>query len=121
MAEAVPEQQTGRTGAQPPWLARLGTSAIATARAVTVGLGFLGESLMAFGALVRRRARFVSRIFSWSCRTVVRARSASVSLISFLIGLILAFVGAVQLQQFGASIFVANLVAIAMTARSAAS
>ena len=37
------------------------------------------------------------------------------SLISFLIGLILAFVGAVQLQQFGASIFVANLVAIAMT------
>ena len=39
----------------------------------------------------------------------------SVTLISFLIGLILAFVGAVQLQQFGASIFVANLVAIAMT------
>jgi ABC transport permease subunit len=38
-----------------------------------------------------------------------------VSLISFLIGLILGFVGAVQLQQFGASIFVANLVAIAMT------
>jgi ABC transport permease subunit len=38
-----------------------------------------------------------------------------VSLISFLIGLILAFVGAVQLHQFGASIFVANLVAIAMT------
>src|SRR6266404_7724592 len=58
MAEAVPEQQTGRTGAQPPWLARLGTNAIATARAVRVGLGFLGESLIAFGALVRRRARF---------------------------------------------------------------
>jgi len=38
-----------------------------------------------------------------------------VSLISFLIGLILGFVGAVQLQQFGASLFVANLVAVAMT------
>ena len=35
-------------------------------------------------------------------------------MISFLIGLILAFVGAIQLQQFGAAIFVANLVGIAM-------
>ena len=37
-----------------------------------------------------------------------------VALISFLIGLILAFVGAIQLQQFGAAIFVANLVGVAM-------
>ena len=37
-----------------------------------------------------------------------------VSLVSFLLGAILAFVGAVQLQQFGATIFVANLVGIAM-------
>jgi phospholipid/cholesterol/gamma-HCH transport system permease protein len=36
-----------------------------------------------------------------------------VALISVL-GLILAFVGAIQLQQFGAAIFVANLVGIAM-------
>ena len=57
MAEAVPERQTGRTGAQPPWLARLGTSAIATARAATVGLAFLGESMIAFAAfLVGARA-----------------------------------------------------------------
>ena len=33
-----------------------------------------------------------------------------VTLISFLIGLILAFMGAVQLRQFGAQIFVADLV-----------
>ena len=45
-----------------------------------------------------------------------RARALGiVSLISFLIGLILGFVGAVQLAQFGASILVANLVAVAMT------
>jgi phospholipid/cholesterol/gamma-HCH transport system permease protein len=37
-----------------------------------------------------------------------------VSLISFLIGLILAFVGNVQLTHFGANIFVADLVGIAM-------
>jgi phospholipid/cholesterol/gamma-HCH transport system permease protein len=37
-----------------------------------------------------------------------------VSLISFLVGLILAFVGIVQLKLFGAQIFVADLVGIAM-------
>jgi phospholipid/cholesterol/gamma-HCH transport system permease protein len=38
-----------------------------------------------------------------------------VGLISFLLGLIIAFMSAVQLQQFGANIFVASLVALAMT------
>ena len=37
-----------------------------------------------------------------------------VTLISFLVGLILAFVGAVQLKQFGAQIYVANLVGLGM-------
>src|SRR5256712_8289266 len=115
MAEAVPERQTGRTGAPPPWLARLGTNAIATARAVTLGLGFLGESLLAFGALARRRARFRISDLLLVVQDCGPRAVGIVSLISFLIGLILAFVGAVQLQQFGASIFVANLVAIAMT------
>ncbi len=38
-----------------------------------------------------------------------------VSLISFMVGLILAFVGAIQLQTFGAQIYVASLVTIGMT------
>jgi phospholipid/cholesterol/gamma-HCH transport system permease protein len=38
-----------------------------------------------------------------------------ITLISILVGLIFAFVGAVQLEQFGAAVYVADLVAIAMT------
>src|SRR4029453_2130959 len=38
-----------------------------------------------------------------------------VTLVSFLLGVILAFVSAIQLKQFGAQIYVANLVGIAMT------
>ena len=115
MAQAVPERHTGRTDARPPWLARIGSRAIATATALTVELAFVGESLLALGALVRGRARFrVSDLLLVVQECGPRAL-AIVSLISFLIGLILAFVGAVQLQQFGASIFVANLVAVAMT------
>ena len=115
LAEAVPERQTGRTGERPPWLARFGASTIATATALATGLTFLGESLLALAALLRGRARFrVSDLFLVIQDCGPRALGI-VTLISFLIGLILAFVGAVQLQQFGASIFVANLVAIAMT------
>src|SRR5499426_3282493 len=115
MAEAVPERQTGRTGTRPPWLARIGADAIAAAAAFTVGLAFFGESALALTALARGRARFrVSDLLLVVQECGPRALGI-VSLISFLIGLILAFVGAVQLQQFGASIFVANLVAIAMT------
>jgi len=115
LAEAVPERQTGRGGAPPPWLARIGTWAMATATAFTIGLTLVGESLLALGALLRGRARFrASDLFLIVQECGPRALGI-VGLISFLIGLILAFVGAVQLQQFGASIFVANLVAVAMT------
>jgi phospholipid/cholesterol/gamma-HCH transport system permease protein len=115
MAEAVPQRQTGRSDTRPPWLARIGTGAIATAAALQVGLAFVGESVFALGALVRGRARFrISDLLVIMQECGPRALGI-VSLISFLIGLILAFVGAVQLQQFGASIYVANLVAVAMT------
>src|SRR5262249_32350492 len=113
-AEAVPERQTGRSDARPPWLTRIGAGTIAAATALGAGLAFLGEGLLAFGAFLRGRAHFrVSDllVIIQDCGPPVLG---IVTLISFLIGLILAFVGAVQLQQFGASIFVANLVAIAM-------
>lgn len=115
MAEAVPERHTRAGGAPLPWLARLGTSTVAMATAFTAGLAFLGESLRALGALARRRARFRLSDLLLVMQDCGPRALGIVSLISFLIGLILAFVGAVQLQQFGASIFVANLVAIAMT------
>jgi phospholipid/cholesterol/gamma-HCH transport system permease protein len=115
LAEAVPEKQTSRDTARVGWLARVGLATQDTAAAVTQGIRFLGESVVAFGAFVRGRAHFRrSELFLIMQECGPRALGI-VTLISFLIGLILAFVGAVQLQQFGASIFVANLVAIAMT------
>jgi len=115
MAEAVPERHTGRSDTRPSWLARIGIGAITTAAGLKVGLGFVGESVLALGVLVRGGARFrVSDLLLIMQECGPRALGI-VSLISFLIGLILAFVGAVQLQQFGASIYVANLVAVAMT------
>jgi phospholipid/cholesterol/gamma-HCH transport system permease protein len=78
-------------------------------------LAFFGEGVLALGALLRGRARFRMTDLLVVIQDCGPRALGIVSLISFLIGLILGFVGAVQLQQFGASIFVANLVAVAMT------
>jgi len=42
-----------------------------------------------------------------------------VLLISFLVGFVMAFQGAVQLKQFGANIYVADLVGLSIAASSA--
>src|SRR5262245_51876639 len=115
LAEAVPERQTGRGSGKPSWLARIGTWATGLGAASATGLAFLGEGMLALGALFRGRARFRMSDLLLVIQDCGPRALGLVSLISFLIGLILAFVGAVQLEQFGASIYVANLVAIAMT------
>jgi phospholipid/cholesterol/gamma-HCH transport system permease protein len=75
---------------------------------------FLGETSLAFIRLLRGKARF-RRV---DVMEIIQECGANalpiVTLISVLIGLILAFVGAVQLRQFGAQIYVADLVGIAM-------
>jgi phospholipid/cholesterol/gamma-HCH transport system permease protein len=115
LAEAVPERHTGRALAKPSWLARIGGGATAVWVGTEEGLAFLGEGVLVLWALLRGRARFRMIDLLTVTQECGPRALAIVSLISFLIGLILGFVGAVQLQQFGASIFVANLVAIAMT------
>ena len=76
-------------------------------------LTFLGENVVAFGKLLRGRAQF-----RWSDAFLVMEQCGPqalgiVAMINFLVGLILAFVGAIQLQRFGASLYVADLVGIA--------
>ncbi|MCF8038198.1 MAG: ABC transporter permease [Desulfohalobiaceae bacterium] len=75
---------------------------------------FLGETLLAFLALFRGRIRFRGQEFFRLLRECGDQALPIVSLISLLVGLILAFVGAVQLKTFGAQIYVADLVGIAM-------
>jgi phospholipid/cholesterol/gamma-HCH transport system permease protein len=78
-------------------------------------IDFIGQTTVAFGKMLRLRARFqLSELFVNIEECGARALPI-VTLISFLLGLILAFMGAVQLQRFGASIYVADLVALAMT------
>jgi phospholipid/cholesterol/gamma-HCH transport system permease protein len=114
LATAVAAQETGRRVRHVPWLERVGAAVLAEEAGVAAMLGFTGQACLAFWALLRRRARFQSSDL-WLTIEECGARALPiVTLICFLVGLILAFIGSVQLRRFGAQIYVADLVGIAM-------
>ncbi len=115
LATAVSERKGARREAvRESFLVRLGERVLANLAAAQDLLTFLGQATIAFGRLLRGRARFRRTDFWLIVQECGAQALPIVSLISFLVGLILAFVGAVQLEQFGAQIYVANLVGIAM-------
>jgi phospholipid/cholesterol/gamma-HCH transport system permease protein len=115
LAAAVPEREGARRGAaRLSWLASIGTEVLAAWQGARDMLGFIGETVLACLRLVVGKARFRrGDLMLFVQESGVQALGI-VTLISFLIGLILAFMGAVQLQQFGAQIFVADLVGLGM-------
>ncbi len=75
-------------------------------------LTFLGEITLSFGRFIRGKANY-QRSDLWVTIQETGAEAFPiVSLIAFLVGVILAFVGVVQLNKFGAGIYVADLVAV---------
>jgi len=92
--------------------ARVGRVALGVSGTLADAVGFLGETTLAAGSLLRGRAGFRRVDLVYAFETSGVGALGIVALINFLIGAVLAFVGAVQLQQFGAAIFVADLVAI---------
>jgi phospholipid/cholesterol/gamma-HCH transport system permease protein len=115
LAQAVPERAGARaTEKHEPLLARIGSSAIACAEVAAEYLSFIGQAGLAFNKLLRGKARYRREDFLIVLQDCGANALGIVALISFLVGAILAFMGAVQLQQFGASIYVADLVAIGM-------
>ena len=115
LAVAVPERKDARKdGDRIPFLQRVGDSAIVFFQSSREMLDFIGECTLAMGRLLRGKARFRRSDLILTIQECGAQAVPIVSLISLLVGLILAFVGAVQLSIFGAQIYVASLVGIAM-------
>jgi len=115
LASAVPERAGARKETtQEPFLSRVGVATIEVGRSLPELLAFIGEAFVASLKLFTGKARF-QRHDLWIIIQQTGAQALPiVSLISLLVGLILAFVGAVQLRVFGAQIYVADLVGIGM-------
>jgi phospholipid/cholesterol/gamma-HCH transport system permease protein len=115
LAEAVPETRGVHAATPPPGLlTRIGRASLAYSQSAKEALAFVGEFSIAFANLLRGRARYQVSDLTLTIQQCGANALGIVSLISFLVGVILAFMGAVQLQKVGAQIFVANLVAIGM-------
>jgi len=115
LALAVPEEiEAGDKSRPPSELKKLGKVSISVWESVLSVAEFVGMSLLSLGRFLTGRAKFRSSEFWLIVQECGVNALPIVTLISFLIGLILAFVGNVQLASFGASLYVADLVGIAM-------
>ncbi len=113
LATAVPERQgVRRKATRSSFLGRVGESAIAFWRSNLEMLAFIGEASGAFMKLAVGKAQFRTSDLLVTIQECGAQALPIVSLISILVGLILAFIGAIQLRIFGAQIYVASLVGI---------
>ena len=91
-------------------LGEIGDAVAATGNTLYGLLGFLGATTLAFLAVIRHPQRFRFNAVVQQFEVVGVSALAIIGLMSFLIGVVIAQQGAVQLRQFGAEVFTINLV-----------
>ncbi|MGZ4960659.1 MAG: MlaE family ABC transporter permease [Methylomonas sp.] len=116
LAYAVPEridaQRSQQEASWDQYIVTATTNAIQHAKEILV---FVGDMMISSLLALRGQAHF-RRVDLWLyVQECGPSALPIVTLISLLVGLILAFVGAVQLSLFGAQIYIANLVSLGMT------
>jgi phospholipid/cholesterol/gamma-HCH transport system permease protein len=114
---ASPQNQrkgVAREEARPSFLVRVADATLNMIEGTREMLAFLGEATVAFLRMLRGNARFRRSDLIMTIQESGAQALPIVSLISVLVGIILAFVAAIQLKLFGAQIYVANVVGIGM-------
>jgi phospholipid/cholesterol/gamma-HCH transport system permease protein len=114
LSRSVPETETERASGDIPFPSVVGTKGLAAWDGLVEAVAFLGEVTSSFLRLFLFRLRMRWRDF-W---VVVQSNSSGalpiVTLIAFLVGMIISFLGAVVLRRFGAGYFVSYLVGYGM-------
>lgn len=114
LSQTFPGGTESHADERPSMLARIGMAAVDVWNGNRQMLAFVGQVTVALGRWLTGRARYRRSDLALFIQKAGAEALPIITLISFLVGLILAFVGAVQLRQFGASIYVADMVGIGM-------
>ena len=114
LAVAVPAADTKRKTAPIPFVNKVGEHTINMLANAKDYVSFFGDITIALMNLIRGCARMRRCDFMLITQRTGPEALGIVGLISFLVGLILAFVGSIQLAKYGSEIFIADLVGIAM-------
>lgn len=117
---AVPEAEEILVRLRPRWPENVGKRTLQIYAGTVRYFDFIGRFCMDVVTFVAGRSQLRKRDFLILLYTTGPQALGIVSLLSFLMGLIVAFVGVIQLQKFGADIYVADLVGVAMTRELAA-
>jgi len=114
LVRAVPERDLDLAEAKAPWLARLGSAGLSAWQALLASISFTGAVVDSLIRLLLRRVRLRWRDF-W---VVVQSNGSGalpiVALIALLVGVIIAFLGVVVLERFGAGYYASYLVGFGM-------
>ena len=92
----------------------IGRAALTVWRDMVTQIAFVGETSAALWFAIRNPRRVRWKDVWYTCEQVGANALPIVALISFLIGMIIAFQSAVPMRQYGAELFVADLVALAI-------
>jgi len=92
----------------------IGEKVLKVGESWATGLDFLGDITVSLGRLITGKLYFRWDDFMFLVQRCGADSLLLVSLISLLVGMILAFVASIQLKMFGAQIYIADIVAIAM-------
>jgi phospholipid/cholesterol/gamma-HCH transport system permease protein len=95
-------------------IAEIGRAAAITGRDIRAQVAFVGETAIALWYAAKHPARVRWKDVWYTCEQVGVNALPIVALISFLLGIILAFQAAVPMRQFGAELFVADLVGLSI-------
>lgn len=100
--------------AAPNLLARIGKFTFLAVKQFAEMLSFIGETAIVLAKSVAQPKRIRWRPILFNIRTAGFDALPIVGLLSFLLGIVVAYQGADQLRQYGANIFVADLVGLSM-------
>ena len=99
---------------RPATLERIGREAVAGSEQTRALLSFIGESAVALAGSIAHPARMRWRPILHNIRSAGVDALPIIGLLSFLLGLVIAYQAADQLKKYGANIFVADLVGLSM-------
>ena len=114
LALKVHEKNIPARKARESFFEKSGDKFLRMCESARLALDFAGDIAVSLGRLIGGRAYFRRDDFMLIVRRCGVETLFLASLISLLVGMILAFVGSIQLKMFGAQIFVADIVGIAM-------
>ena len=98
----------------PNFIEQIGQNTIDVFEQITEALSFIGETSIAFVKSIMQPKRIRWRPILFNIRSAGFDALPIVGLLSFLLGIVVAYQGADQLRQYGANIFVADLVGLSM-------